>query len=138
MASTNTARLRSLPEAAERLGLSVKCLRGWVLRRSIPYVKVGRAVRICNGLDVADPVVPWRPAFGVPSSICQPALSMHPARQSSARYNLNFIRTPWRPLRLSNPPSGFRKISKPTMFPSNMPDPRPWKVVTEDCRSVRR
>jgi excisionase family DNA binding protein len=48
MASTNKAQLRSLPEAAERLGLSVKCLRGWVLRRSIPYVKVGRAVRISD------------------------------------------------------------------------------------------
>ena len=48
MASSNTVRLRSLPEAAERLGLSVKCLRGWVWRRSIPYVKVGRAVRISD------------------------------------------------------------------------------------------
>ena len=48
MASSNTARLRSLPEAAERLGLSVKCLRGWVWRRKIPYVKVGRAVRISD------------------------------------------------------------------------------------------
>jgi excisionase family DNA binding protein len=48
MAASNTARLRSLPEAADRLGLSVKCLRGWVWRRSIPYVKVGRAVRISD------------------------------------------------------------------------------------------
>jgi excisionase family DNA binding protein len=48
MASSNTARLRSLPEAAERLGLSVKCLRGWVWRRRIPYIKVGRAVRISD------------------------------------------------------------------------------------------
>lgn len=46
MVGSNTTRLRSLPDAAERLGLSVKCLRGWVWRRSIPYVKVGRAVRI--------------------------------------------------------------------------------------------
>ena len=48
MTSSNTTRLRSLPEAAERLGLSVKCLRGWVWRRTIPYVKVGRAVRISD------------------------------------------------------------------------------------------
>lgn len=48
MAIASAAKLRSLPEAAERLGLSVKCLRGWVWRRSIPYVKVGRAVRISD------------------------------------------------------------------------------------------
>ena len=46
MAATNTARLRSLPQAAERLGVSIKTMRGWVYRRTIPYVKVGRAVRI--------------------------------------------------------------------------------------------
>jgi excisionase family DNA binding protein len=48
MAAPSTAKLRSLPQAAERLGVSVKCLRGWVWRRSIPYVKVGRAVRISD------------------------------------------------------------------------------------------
>lgn len=48
MAGSNTPRLRTLPEAAERLGLSVKCLRGWVWRRTIPYIKVGRAVRISD------------------------------------------------------------------------------------------
>ena len=41
MASSNTARLRSLPEAAERLGLSVKCLRGWVWRRIDPLRQGG-------------------------------------------------------------------------------------------------
>jgi excisionase family DNA binding protein len=41
--------LRTLPEAAERLGVSVKCLRGWIYRRQIPYVKVGgRAVRVAE------------------------------------------------------------------------------------------
>jgi excisionase family DNA binding protein len=34
--------------AAERLGVTVKCLRGWIYRRAIPYVKVGRAVRISD------------------------------------------------------------------------------------------
>jgi len=48
MAETSTAKLRSLPEAADRLGLSIKCLRGWVWQRKIPYVKVGRAVRISD------------------------------------------------------------------------------------------
>jgi len=49
MAGSNTARLRTLPEAAERLGVSIKTLRGWVWRRTIPYVKVGgRAVRISD------------------------------------------------------------------------------------------
>jgi excisionase family DNA binding protein len=38
--------LRSLPQAAERLGVKVACLRSWIYRRKIPYVKVGRAVRI--------------------------------------------------------------------------------------------
>lgn len=48
MTGSNTARLRTLSEAAERLGVSVKCLRGWVWRRRIPYIKVGRAVRISD------------------------------------------------------------------------------------------
>lgn len=48
MAITSTARLKSLPQAAEALGLSVKTLRGWIYRRTIPYVKVGRAVRISD------------------------------------------------------------------------------------------
>jgi len=48
MAAANTVRLRSLPEAAERLGLSVKCLRGWVWQRKIEFGKVGRAVRISD------------------------------------------------------------------------------------------
>jgi excisionase family DNA binding protein len=48
MTGPSTVRLRSLYEAAERLGVSVKCLRGWVWRRRIPYVKVGRAVRVSD------------------------------------------------------------------------------------------
>ena len=48
MTAMNTPRLRSLPQAAERLGVSVKCLRGWIYRRTIPYVKVGRSVRISD------------------------------------------------------------------------------------------
>jgi excisionase family DNA binding protein len=41
-----TVKLVTIPEAAERLGISVKCLRAWVWRRAISYVKVGRGVRI--------------------------------------------------------------------------------------------
>lgn len=48
MATSNAARLRSLPQAAERLGVSIKTLRGWIYRRTIPYVKVGRSVRIAD------------------------------------------------------------------------------------------
>jgi excisionase family DNA binding protein len=48
MASPNTAPLRSLPQAAARLGVTVKCLRGWVYRRKIGYVKIGRSVRISD------------------------------------------------------------------------------------------
>jgi hypothetical protein len=32
-------KLRSLPEVADRLGVTVKCLRGWIYYRKIPYVK---------------------------------------------------------------------------------------------------
>jgi excisionase family DNA binding protein len=48
MATANAAKLKSLPEAAERLGVSVKCLRGWIWRRSISYVKIGRSVKIAD------------------------------------------------------------------------------------------
>ena len=46
--SPQTSKLNSLPQAAARLGISVKCLRSWIYRRSIEYVKVGRAVRISD------------------------------------------------------------------------------------------
>jgi len=46
--SREKPRLNSLPVAAEALGLSVKTLRGWIYRRTIPYVKVGRVVRISD------------------------------------------------------------------------------------------
>jgi excisionase family DNA binding protein len=49
MPVTKTATiLRNLQETAERLGVSVNCLRGWIYFRKIPYVKVGRAVRISD------------------------------------------------------------------------------------------
>ena len=38
--------LLTLPEAASLLRLRVSTLRAWVLRRKIPYCKVGRLVRI--------------------------------------------------------------------------------------------
>jgi excisionase family DNA binding protein len=50
MTAKHAERLKSLPDAAERLGVSVKCLRGWVWKRTIPYVKVGRAVRISEAV----------------------------------------------------------------------------------------
>lgn len=48
MTATSTAKLRSLPEAAQRLGLSTKTLRAWVWTRRIDYCKIGRAVRISD------------------------------------------------------------------------------------------
>jgi excisionase family DNA binding protein len=41
-------RLMSVEEAAKCLGVSVKCIRGWIYRRSIPYYKIGRVVRIAD------------------------------------------------------------------------------------------
>ena len=38
--------LRSLSEAANQLGVSIDTLRAWVYRRKIPFVKIGRLVRI--------------------------------------------------------------------------------------------
>jgi excisionase family DNA binding protein len=38
--------LRSLPQAAEELGVTVACLRAWIYRRQISYIKVGRVIRI--------------------------------------------------------------------------------------------
>jgi excisionase family DNA binding protein len=47
-ASLQRSKLNTLPQTAEQLGVSVKCLRSWIYRRTIPYVKVGRAVRISD------------------------------------------------------------------------------------------
>jgi excisionase family DNA binding protein len=38
--------MMSLAQAAERLGVTVNCLRAWIYRRKIAYVKVGRCVRV--------------------------------------------------------------------------------------------
>jgi excisionase family DNA binding protein len=39
-------KLLKIPEAAERLALSQKCLRDWIAERRISSVRLGRAVRI--------------------------------------------------------------------------------------------
>jgi excisionase family DNA binding protein len=55
--------LLTLPEAAAVLRLKVSTLRAWLLRRRIPYCKVGRLVRIRRAdVDslVAASVVPAR------------------------------------------------------------------------------
>jgi len=39
-------RLMALPQAAQELGVTVACLRSWIYRRAVPYVKIGRSVRI--------------------------------------------------------------------------------------------
>jgi excisionase family DNA binding protein len=40
-----TRRLLTVQEASRYLAVSVSTLYGWVWRRSIPFVKIGRAVR---------------------------------------------------------------------------------------------
>jgi excisionase family DNA binding protein len=63
MLASNRTKLKSLPQAAEELGITVSCLRSWIYRRSVPYVKVGRAVRIAEGTIeriIADGTVPAR------------------------------------------------------------------------------
>jgi len=47
-ASQQKSKLNTLPQTAEQLGVTVNCLRGWIYRRSIPYAKIGRAVRISD------------------------------------------------------------------------------------------
>jgi excisionase family DNA binding protein len=42
-------RLLTVEEAADRLGTSVRFVRRLVFQRRIPYVKVGRHVRIATG-----------------------------------------------------------------------------------------
>ena len=41
-------KLLTLREAAERTGLRESTWRAWVLRRKVPYHKVGRSVRIAE------------------------------------------------------------------------------------------
>jgi excisionase family DNA binding protein len=48
MSRNKAKKLNRLPHAAERLGVTVDCLRGWIYRREVEYVKVGRAVRISD------------------------------------------------------------------------------------------
>jgi excisionase family DNA binding protein len=40
--------LKSLSQAAEELGVTVNTLRAWIYRRKIPYLKIGRCVRISD------------------------------------------------------------------------------------------
>jgi excisionase family DNA binding protein len=41
-----TSEMLSVRQAAEQLGLSVACLRAWIATRKIPFVRLGRAIRI--------------------------------------------------------------------------------------------
>lgn len=55
--------LLTVPEAACRLGVTPACIRAWVLRRKLPYVKINRLVRIqASVIDrlVADNTIPAR------------------------------------------------------------------------------
>lgn len=46
MSETKIAKLYSVPEFANLLGVTVACVRRWLLERKIGRVKVGRLVRI--------------------------------------------------------------------------------------------
>ena len=46
MATHGDGRMLTVNEAAQRLGLSPWTLRGWLFRRKVTHVKLGRAVRI--------------------------------------------------------------------------------------------
>jgi excisionase family DNA binding protein len=46
--SQQRVKLNTLPQAAEQLGVTVNCLRSWIYRRAVSYVKVGRGVRISD------------------------------------------------------------------------------------------
>jgi excisionase family DNA binding protein len=48
MVASKQTKLKSLPQVADELGVTVSCLRSWIYRRAVPYVKVGRAVRISD------------------------------------------------------------------------------------------
>lgn len=41
-------KLKSLSQAAAELGVTVNTLRAWVYRRKIPYLKIGRCVRVSD------------------------------------------------------------------------------------------
>jgi len=40
--------LKSISQAAEELGVTVSTLRAWIYRRKIPYLKIGRCVRVSD------------------------------------------------------------------------------------------
>ncbi len=44
------AELLTVKEAAKRLGLSEACLRAWIGAERITYVRLGRAIRIPEGV----------------------------------------------------------------------------------------
>jgi excisionase family DNA binding protein len=46
MASVNSTDLLTVPEAAELLRLKPSTIRAWICQRKIPFVKLGRLVRI--------------------------------------------------------------------------------------------
>jgi excisionase family DNA binding protein len=43
-----TCNLKSLPQAAEELGITLSTLRVWIYRRKIPYLKIGRCARVSD------------------------------------------------------------------------------------------
>lgn len=46
MSRNQIVKLFSVPEFADALGVTVACIRRWLLERKVAHVKVGRLVRI--------------------------------------------------------------------------------------------
>jgi excisionase family DNA binding protein len=64
---TKLLKLLTIPEVAEALGVTVSCLRRWVLERKISTIRIGRLVRISPAeLEriVRAGIVPARPDRG--------------------------------------------------------------------------
>lgn len=64
--------LLTLPEAAGILKLKVSTLRAWILRRKVPYIKLGRSIRLRRSdIDalIEDALVPARPIIADPAAM---------------------------------------------------------------------
>jgi len=48
MAALKRAGLKSVSQAAEELGVTVNTVRSWIYQRKIPFLKIGRCVRVSD------------------------------------------------------------------------------------------
>jgi len=62
MQQRQRVKLLTIPEAAEMLGLKPSSVRAWVFNQTIPFFKIGRAVRLCEADILAVIACGERPA----------------------------------------------------------------------------